>query len=117
MPDHTTKKKRRNPFHEIRASPPACRRAVPLLRLAGATPRRASGTRRVITIYPEGKIVGCEVAHSAHNKRPFSSVGTIQLTDFKNAGGELQGKLSTGGVSEFFKKTWEVDLTFHTKAP
>ena len=75
------------------------------------------GSALIITIYPEGKIVGCEVAHSAHNKRPFSSVGSIQLTDFKNAGGELQGKLSTGGEQEFFKKTWDVDLTFHTKAP
>lgn len=75
------------------------------------------GSALIITIYPEGKIVGCEIAHSAHNKRPFSSVGNIQLTDFKNEGGELKGKLATSGEQEFFKKTWSVDLTFHTKAP
>ena len=75
------------------------------------------GSALVITVDSEGKIVGCEVAHAAHDKRAFSSVGTIQLTEFKNAGGELHGKLSSGGEQEFFKKTWDVNLTFHTKAP
>ena len=75
------------------------------------------GSALVVTVDSEGKIVGCEVAHAAHDKRAFSSVGTIQLTEFKNAGGELHGKLSSGGEQEFFKKTWDVNLTFHTKAP
>ena len=75
------------------------------------------GSALVVTVNSDGQIVTCQVAHSAHGKGSFSSGGTLKLSDYKTAGGELSGKISSGGVSEFFKKTWEVDLTFHTKAP
>ena len=75
------------------------------------------GSALVVTVNSEGQIVSTQVAHSAHGKGSFSSGGTLKMSDFKNADGEVQGKMSTGGVSEFFKKTWEVELTFHTKAP
>ena len=75
------------------------------------------GSALIITVHPDGKIIGCEVAHAAHEKKPFSSIGTLQMSDFKIEGGEIKGKLSTGGKTDTFKQTWEVDLTFHTKAP
>jgi allantoicase len=75
------------------------------------------GSALIITVNSDGEIVGCEVAHSAHKKTPFSSVGKIKLSDYKNAGGTVQGKISTGGGTETFGQKWEVDLTFHTKAP
>ena len=75
------------------------------------------GSALVVTVNSEGQIVTTQVAHSAHGKASFSSGGTLKMSDYKTANGELSGKISSGGVSEFFKKTWEVDLTFHTKAP
>lgn len=76
------------------------------------------GSALIITIYPDtGKIVGCEVAHEAHAKKPFSSLGSLEMTDFKNEGGQLSGKLATAGKVETFKQTWEVDLTFRAKLP
>ena len=76
------------------------------------------GSALLITIYVDtGKIVGCDVAHSAHGQGPFSSIGSIEMKDFKNEGGILSGHITTNGKVETFKKTWEVDLTFRVKAP
>jgi hypothetical protein len=38
------------------------------------------------------------------------------MSDFKIENGQIQG-ISTGGQKETFGQTWEVDLTFKTKAP
>lgn len=75
------------------------------------------GSALIITVNSDGEIVGCEVAHTAHPKSPFSSLGKVRMSDYKNAGGEVQGKISSGGETETFKQKWEVDLTFRTKAP
>jgi hypothetical protein len=61
--------------------------------------------------------VGCDVAHEAHQKKPFSSEDSVKMSDFKIENGQIQGKISTGGQKETFGQTWEVDLTFKTKAP
>jgi len=39
------------------------------------------------------------------------------MTDFKNEGGQISGKLATEGKQEAFEQTWEVNLVFKTKAP
>ena len=76
------------------------------------------GSALIITIYPDtGKIAGCDVAHEAHSKKPFNSLGSIEMKDFKNEGGQLSGKIATAGQVETFKQTWEVDLTFRAKLP
>jgi len=75
------------------------------------------GSALIVTVDSDGEIVGCEVAHTAHKKSPFSSTGKVRMSDYKNAGGEVMGKLSTGGEVETFKQKWQVELTFHTKAP
>jgi hypothetical protein len=76
------------------------------------------GSALLITIFPDtGKIVGCDVAHSAHKQKPFSSIGSIEMTDFKNEGGILSGHIATAGKVDTFKQTWEVNLTFRVKAP
>jgi hypothetical protein len=75
------------------------------------------GCALVITILADGKIIGCEVAHSAHNNQGFSSVGAIKMSDFKSADGKLTGKIKTDGEQEFFKKKWDVDISFDVKAP
>jgi hypothetical protein len=75
------------------------------------------GSALIIKIHEDGKIVGCQVVHTAHKKSGFSSVGVIKMSDFKLENGKIQGKLSTGGEDEFFGDKWEVDLKFHAKAP
>jgi hypothetical protein len=75
------------------------------------------GSALVITFNDEGKIVGCVIAHSAHKKSGFSSVGNITMTDFKRDDGKIQGKISTKGEQEFFGDKWEINLSFKTPAP
>src|SRR5260370_27934442 len=36
------------------------------------------GSALIITVYPDGQIVGCQVAHAAHNKGAFNSIGTMK---------------------------------------
>lgn len=73
------------------------------------------GNALVVTISKTGKIYGTEVSHAALSRKPFSSVGTLKITDFHWDAAGISGKLSTGGPAKFFDDTWEVDLTF--KAP
>ena len=75
------------------------------------------GSALIITLHPDGKIIGCEVAHQAHARKPFSSIGKISTKDFKIADGVITSKLSTEGEQEFFKQKWEVKLAFKVKAP
>ena len=75
------------------------------------------GSALILTLHPDGKIVGCEVAHAAHDKKPFSSVGKIECTEFKVADGDVTGKVTTKGEVKTFGQTWEVDLTFRATAP
>jgi hypothetical protein len=75
------------------------------------------GSALVLTIKTSGEIIGCQVAHSALSKGPFSSTGVIQMKEFKIEKGEMAGKISTDGPQESLGQKWEVDLTFRTRAP
>ena len=76
------------------------------------------GSALILTFQRSGDLVGCEVAHTAHEKSPFSSIGKLEVKDYKIDGDKLQAKLSTGGeVESFGSQTWEVDLSFSVKAP
>ena len=75
------------------------------------------GSALIITVHPDGKIIGCEVAHDAHPRKPFSSVGKIKTSDFKMADGMISCKIATDGEQEFFKQKWEVNLKIKVKAP
>ncbi|HQR08523.1 MAG TPA: hypothetical protein PLN21_16990 [Gemmatales bacterium] len=75
------------------------------------------GSALLITVFHDGKIVGCEVAHSAHERKPFSSIGKIEMTDFKMADGKISGKLATKGEVDTFRQKWEVNLEFKTSVP
>jgi hypothetical protein len=71
----------------------------------------------VIGIQADGKVVTCDVAHEAHKQKPISSPTSIKMSDFKNEGGQISGKLMTDGKQEAFDQTWEVNFTFKTKVP
>jgi hypothetical protein len=75
------------------------------------------GSALILTVHPDGKIVGCQVVHSAHQKSGFSSVGDIKMTDFKVADGKITGKVATDGEVKTFGETWEVKLELQAKAP
>src|SRR6516162_8874703 len=53
------------------------------------------GSALIITVDPEGKIIGCVVAHSAFEKGSFNAIGDVTMSDFKIEGGTIQGKLAT----------------------
>jgi hypothetical protein len=70
------------------------------------------GSALVISLHEDGSIYGCQVAHSAHKKQGFSSVGRIETNDFTFADGKVEGEITTNGQLEFFGDTWEVKLKF-----
>ena len=55
------------------------------------------GNALIITIDQEGDIIGCEVYHQAHSKKPFSSIGKLKLEGWVRESDFVKGKLSTGG--------------------
>lgn len=75
------------------------------------------GSALIISVFKDGDIFGCEVAHSAHEKSPFSSLGKIKMKDFKVSDTEVSGILTSGGELETFGQIWEVDLTFSAPLP
>jgi hypothetical protein len=75
------------------------------------------GSALIITVYEDGTIVGCQVAHEAHEKQGFSDLGSIKTSDFKIADGKISGKIKSDGEVETFKQKWQVDIQFETKAP
>lgn len=75
------------------------------------------GSALILSVHHDGGIFGCEVSHSAHGKRGFSSVGEIKMVEFKIAGGNVSGHVSTGKELDAFGEKWEVDLTFAAPLP
>jgi len=75
------------------------------------------GSALVLTVKEDGKIIGCVVAHSAHAKMGFSSLGDIAMSDYKAAGGKVTGKVKTDGVVDTFGEKWQVDIKFEAPAP
>jgi hypothetical protein len=75
------------------------------------------GSALIITICEDGKVVGCQVAHSALKNSGLNAIGDIKMSDFKIENGKIQGKLSTGGEAKAFGETWEVEIKFQAKAP
>src|ERR1700731_2586045 len=75
------------------------------------------GSALMIGIQPDGKVVTCDIAHEALKQKPISSPSCVKMSEFKNEGGQISGKLATDGKQEAFGQTWEVNLIFKTKAP
>ena len=70
------------------------------------------GSALVISVFENGKIFSCQVAHAAHGKMPFSSSGSVSTAGFEVGEGRVEGEVKTDGEQKFFDKTWEVDLKF-----
>src|SRR5438552_15574725 len=75
------------------------------------------GSARIIGIQPDGKVATCDIAHDALKQKPISSPSSVKMSDFKNEGDEISGKLVTDGKQEALGQTWQDELIFKTKAP
>lgn len=75
------------------------------------------GSALVLSVHHDGGIFGCEVSHEAHQKRGFSSLGQIEMKDFKIEKGNVTGRVSTGKELDTFGEKWDVDLTFAAPLP
>jgi hypothetical protein len=70
------------------------------------------GSALIISLHEDGGIFGCQVVHDAHQKKGFSSIGSIKTNNFKFADGQVEGELTTDGQVDTFGETWEVNLKF-----
>jgi hypothetical protein len=75
------------------------------------------GSALILSVHHDGGIFGCQVVHNAHQKQGFNSVGEIKMVEFKIAGGNVSGHVSTGKELDAFGEKWEVDLTFAAPLP
>lgn len=75
------------------------------------------GSALILSVFKDGGIFGCEVAHTAHEKSPFSALGEIKMEDFKVTETQVSGHIVTGGELEAFGQKWNVDLTFSAPLP
>jgi hypothetical protein len=75
------------------------------------------GSALILSVFRDGGIFGCEVAHTAHAKSPFSSLGKIEMKEFKVSETHVSGHVSTGGELDAFGQKWAVDLTFSAPLP
>lgn len=75
------------------------------------------GSALILSVHRDGGIFGCEVAHTAHEKSPFSALGQIKMEDFKVTETTVSGRVTTGGELDAFGQKWNVDLTFSSPLP
>ncbi len=66
----------------------------------------------IISLHEDGDIFGCQVVHAAHEKKGFSSIGSIKTNNFTFEDGKVEGELTTDGQVDTFGETWEVNLKF-----
>jgi hypothetical protein len=77
------------------------------------------GDALVVKTFLDGKVLSVDLVDS-NLDAPGGSItvfDVLTMQDFKMTGGEISGHLSSGGPQEVRGQTWEVDLTFQTKAP
>ena len=77
------------------------------------------GDAVVVKVFSDGKIYSTDIRHSGFDFGPVPSATVfdiVQMKDFKAAGGEISGHITTGGKVDIRGQPWELDLTFKTKA-
>ncbi len=67
---------------------------------------------------PDGSLIGVDLRHTALQSPIAVSIsGILTMKDYKLAGGDISGHLTSGGPVDVFDQKVNVDLTFHAKAP
>ena len=76
------------------------------------------GDAIVVKVQPDGNVIGVDVLHSGLKEPGSISIsGVMTMQDYRAAGGQISGHLTSGGPTDVFGQKLQVDLTFHTKAP
>jgi hypothetical protein len=75
------------------------------------------GSALILSVHRDGGIFGCEVAHTAHEKSPFTALGEIKIEDYKVTDTTVSGRVTTGGELDAFDQKWNVDLVFSAPLP
>lgn len=70
------------------------------------------GSALIISLHEDGDIYGCEVVHSALEKKNFSSLGKMETSAFNYDNGKVEGEITTNGETDTFGEKWEVKLKF-----
>jgi hypothetical protein len=70
------------------------------------------GSALIISLHEDGQVYGCEVVHSALEKKNFSSLGNIETSAFTYDEGKVDGELTTNGPVDTFGEKWEVKIKF-----
>jgi len=70
------------------------------------------GSALIISLHEDGQVYGCEVVHSAMEKKNFSSLGNIETSAFTYDEGKVDGELTTNGPVDTFGEKWEVKIKF-----
>jgi hypothetical protein len=75
------------------------------------------GSAIILHVNENGGIFGCEIAHTAHAKSPFTSLGEIAMNEFDMSTGNAKGQVTTPGELDTFGQKWSVDLKFAAPLP
>jgi len=77
------------------------------------------GDAIVAKVEPDGTVVGADIVHTALNNHgaSVSLSGVLTMQDYKVAGGQISGHLTSDGPTDVFGQKVAIDLTFHAKAP
>lgn len=77
------------------------------------------GDAIIVRVLADGRAIGEDFIHHGLDKTGghLSGSGIITLTDYRNAGGQISGRLSSNGPTDEFGQSLNVDLTFHAKSP
>jgi hypothetical protein len=70
------------------------------------------GSALIVSLHEDGQIYGCQVVHRAHQKQGFSSIGSLEATEFTYEDGKVEGELTTNGEVDTFGEKWEVKIKF-----
>lgn len=75
------------------------------------------GSALVLSVFRDGTIFGCEVAHTAFSNASFSAIGEIEMSKFSVTDNRISGHVTTGGELDAFDQRWSVELTFTAPLP
>ena len=77
------------------------------------------GNAIVAKVFADGKVYSVDLVHTALDSPngTLQVFGVLKIADFSMAGGEISGRLTSGGVHTARNDKWEVDLAFKVKAP
>ncbi len=70
------------------------------------------GSAVILSVKEDGSIFGCQIAHAAHEKSGFSSIGSVRSADFQLGPDRIAGHFTTDGEKTTFDETWSLDIKF-----